>query len=89
MEEAITNSATERVFEYGALKTVTPFAVAASRSTWFVPMQKHPIACNFSAEFNTSEVILDFERIPNKWTFFISFISCSLLSAPGICFIEI
>jgi hypothetical protein len=42
-------TATDLVFEYGALKTTTPFFVAAFKSTWFTPIQKQPIACNFLA----------------------------------------
>ena len=42
MTSAITSSATLRVLLNGALKTGTPRAAAASRSTWFVPMQKAP-----------------------------------------------
>ena len=39
---AITSSATLRVLENGALKTGMPRSRAHSRSTWLVPMQKHP-----------------------------------------------
>ena len=44
MMSAIASSTTERVFEYGALKTATPARAAASRSIWLVPMQKAPTA---------------------------------------------
>ncbi|MNG22080.1 hypothetical protein D3C84_1065280 [compost metagenome] len=46
---ASTSSATERVLEYGALNTAMPRSRAASRSTWLVPMQKHPTATSFFA----------------------------------------
>jgi hypothetical protein len=39
---ARTSSATLRVLEKGALKTGMPRLRAHSRSTWLVPMQKHP-----------------------------------------------
>ena len=45
----ITNSATERVFEKGALKTGMPRFCAAFKSTWLVPIQKQPIATNLLA----------------------------------------
>src|SRR5665213_3440407 len=66
IEDAITSSATDLVFEYGALKTVMPFLVAEAISTWLVPIQKQPIACSFVALFNTSSVIFDFDLIPNR-----------------------
>ncbi len=43
----ITNSATERVLENGALNTGIPRFAAAFRSTWLVPMQKQPTATSF------------------------------------------
>jgi hypothetical protein len=39
------------VFEYGALNTGTPLSIAASRSTWLVPMQKRPTAASFLPGF--------------------------------------
>src|SRR5687767_1562189 len=77
MEAATTNSATERVLEYGALNTATPFWVACARFTWLVPIQKQPIACNFSAAFKTDEVICVFDRIPTRWASFILRINSS------------
>src|SRR3546814_5432151 len=54
---ANTSSATERVFEYGALNTGVPWDIALSRSTWFVPMQKHPTARRSGrSEEHTSEL---------------------------------
>ena len=38
----MTSSATLRVLLNGALNTGTPRWLAASRSTWLVPMQKQP-----------------------------------------------
>ena len=50
MMSPITSSTTERVFEYGALKTAMPFLPAYSRSTWLVPMQKQPTAVSVLAQ---------------------------------------
>lgn len=46
----MTSSATERELEKGELNTAIPALPAARRSTWFVPMQKHPItrSCHVS-----------------------------------------
>jgi len=38
IHSAITSSATERVFENGALKTGIPCSFAEFKSTWFVPI---------------------------------------------------
>ena len=43
MISPMTSSTTLRVLEYGALNVAMPRSAAASRSTWFVPMQKHPM----------------------------------------------
>jgi hypothetical protein len=67
-ERPTTSSATERVFEYGALKTATPDEVAALRSTWLTPMQKQPTARSLSAEARTLSVTRVFERMPRRWT---------------------
>ena len=68
----ITSSATLRVFECGALKTGTPRAAAASRSTWFVPMQKHPIAISRRVASSASAVTCVRLRMPTM---------CALASA--------
>jgi hypothetical protein len=47
MISAITSSATERVFEKGALNTGIPNCFADCKSTWLVPMLKHPTANSF------------------------------------------
>ena len=65
---ASTSSATDRVFENGALNTGMPRIMAASRSIWLVPMQKAPTAINRGAAATTSEVIRVRERMPTKWT---------------------
>ena len=65
-EIPITSSATLLVLLYGALKTTTPFLEAALISTWFTPIQKHPMACNFFAAAKTFGVICVFDRIPIK-----------------------
>ena len=77
------SSATERVFEKGALKTGMPRIVAASRSTWFVPMQKAPIAMSFRAAAISSAVSRVFERMPTKCTSAIASASSSPASAFG------
>ena len=59
----ITSSTTERVFEYGALKTAMPFLPAYSRSTWLVPMQKQPTAVSVGRASMTLRVTLVLERI--------------------------
>ena len=46
MISEMTSSATEREFEKGELNTAMPALPAASKSTWLVPMQKHPITSN-------------------------------------------
>ena len=61
-----TNSATERVFEKGALNTGIPKDCAALISTWFVPIQKQPIATNFLAWLSTFSLRFVRERMPIK-----------------------
>ena len=68
MISASTSSATERVFEKGALNTGMPRIMAASRSIWLVPMQKAPIAISFGAAAMASAVRRVRERMPTKWT---------------------
>jgi len=74
---ASTSSATLRVFENGALKTGTPFCCAALRSTWFVPMQKHPTPTSRAASSNTAAVSCVAERMP---------INAAFLTAASSCF---
>lgn len=66
MISASTSSATLRVFEKGALKTGIPRSWAASRSTWFVPIQKHPIPVSREAFPMTSRVNCVALRMPIK-----------------------
>ena len=54
MISPITSSTTLRVLEYGALNTAIPRSAAATRSTWLVPMQKHPIASRSGAPSSTA-----------------------------------
>ncbi len=68
MISARISSATERVFENGALNTGMPRIMAASRSTWLVPMQKAPTAISRRAAAIDSAVTRVRERIPRKWT---------------------
>ena len=72
-----TSSATERVLEYGALKTGMPKRFAAFKSTWFVPMQKHPTAISFFADSSTSAVNFVRERMPTMCVSASSFFNCS------------
>ena len=67
MISASTSSATLRVFENGALKTGMPRSCAASRSTWLVPMQKHPMPVSRGAFSITRAVNFVAERIPIKY----------------------
>lgn len=50
MISLMTSSATERELAKGELKTAIPALAAASRSTWFVPIQKHPIVKSYRRE---------------------------------------
>jgi DNA-binding MarR family transcriptional regulator len=77
MISAIASSTTLRVFENGALKTLTPCSDAASKSIWFVPMQNAPIATRLSAASSTRAVTLVFDRMPSSDTPAISAISSS------------
>ena len=61
-------SATLRVLLNGALKTGTPWRLAADSSTWLVPMQKQPMVRSLSAptsELARTWVLL---RMPSTWT---------------------
>ena len=78
---ARTSSATERVFENGALKTGMPFRMAASRSIWLVPMQKAPMERSLGAAAITSSVSRVRDRMPTKWTSWIASLSSSPASA--------
>ena len=86
IEAPITSSATLRVLLYGALKTATPLRVAAFRSTWFTPMQKQPMACNFSAASSTFLLICVLLRMPSRCTSFTAAMSSCSLRAPFIFF---
>ena len=61
---AMTSSATLRELLKGELKTAIPLSAAYWRSTWFVPMQKHPTTIKFRASFNTRAESFVFDRIP-------------------------
>ena len=64
----ITSSATLRVLEKGALKTGMARLRVASRSTWLVPMQKHPTVISRSAIARASPRSWVRERMPSMWT---------------------
>ena len=64
MISAMASSTTERVLEYGALNTATPWSVAASRSIWLVPMQKAPMALSRVADSRTLRVTYVRDRMP-------------------------
>ena len=68
MISPMTSSTTLRVLECGALKTATLCAVAAGRSTWFVPMQKQPTASRSGAPAKTRSVRWVLDRIPSRET---------------------
>lgn len=68
MISPITNSATERELENGELNTTIPFFAACTRSTWLVPIQKHPMTSKFFAASRTLAVSLVFDLIPMAWT---------------------
>ena len=68
MISAIVSSATLRVFENGALNTGMPMTRAASRSTWFVPTEKQPIAINERTPSIASTVSCVRERMPSMLT---------------------
>ena len=81
MISAMASSTTLRVFENGALKTMTPCSEAAARSIWLVPMQNAPIATRLSAASSTRAVTFVFDRMPSRATPAISAISSSSDSA--------
>lgn len=64
MISAMTSSATLRELLNGELKTAIPLSAAYWRSTWFVPIQKHPTTIKFRASFNTRADSFVFDRIP-------------------------
>jgi hypothetical protein len=64
MISAMTNSATLLEFAKGELKTAIPCLAAYSRSTWLVPMQKHPTTIKFFASRRTLSVSFVFDLIP-------------------------
>ena len=68
MISAMASSTTERVLEKGALKTAMPWAAAAARSIWLVPMQKAPIAVRCGLASMTRWVTTVFERMPSRST---------------------
>jgi len=68
MISATASSTTLRVLEKGALKTGTPAAAAADRSTWSVPMQKAPIAINRGAALTAAALTDVLDRIPSRCT---------------------
>lgn len=68
MISPMTSSATLRELANGELKTAMPWRAAYSRSTWFVPMQKHPMTSRFLASRSTFSVSFVFERMPMTWT---------------------
>jgi len=49
MISEMTSSATDRELEKGELKTEIPFLAAWVRSTWLVPIQKHPMTTNWKS----------------------------------------
>ena len=81
MISARISSATERVFENGALKTGMPRIIAASRSTWFVPMQNAPMAISLRALAIASAPSFVPERMPTKCTSAMAAASSSPASA--------
>jgi len=64
MISPITSSATLLEFANGELKTAMPCLAAYSRSTWLVPIQKHPTTIRFLASRSTLSLSLVFDRIP-------------------------
>ncbi|MNT75014.1 hypothetical protein D3C72_2138740 [compost metagenome] len=67
MASPSTSSATERVFEKGALNTGTPRCMAVSRSTWLVPMQKQPTTRRSGLPDSRLASRWVRERIPATW----------------------
>lgn len=64
MISEMTSSATERELLKGELKTAIPCCAAYCRSTWLVPIQKHPTTIRFFASLSTRAVSLVLDRIP-------------------------
>ena len=83
MISASTSSTTLRVLENGALNTATPRSAASPRSTWLVPMQKHPTASRSLPASSTLRVIVVLERIPSRDTPCRTSDSSCSLSDPG------
>jgi hypothetical protein len=54
-----------------------PRRAAAARSTWFVPMQKQPMAVSFGAASSISAVSSVRDLIPRKWMSFRAALSAS------------
>jgi hypothetical protein len=75
-------SATERVFENGALNTGTPRVFASRSATWLVPMQKQPTASRRRASASAAGVTRVFDRMPSTCTSLIFSTSSLSLSAP-------
>ena len=68
MISLMTSSATLRELLNGLLNTAIPRFAAYSKSTWLVPMQKHPMQTKFEACLSTFAVNLVLERMPMHWT---------------------
>ncbi len=81
----MTNSATLRVLENGALNTGTPSVSAVRRSTWFVPMQKAPTAMSFGAAASTSAVSCVRDRMPTTCASAMASLSACPSSARACC----
>src|SRR5882757_505158 len=79
-----TSSTTLRVLENGALNTAIPRSAASTRSTWLVPMQKHPTARRSLPASSTRDVILVLDRIPSSDTPGSRSTSSSSLSEPVV-----
>ena len=65
---ATASSTTERVLEYGALKTAVPAAVAVARSIWLVPMQNAPTATQVGRGVEHGARTSVLERMPSSET---------------------
>src|SRR4051812_17174687 len=61
------SSATERVFENGALNAGTPRRLAGPSAIWLVPMQNAPTAIMRLASASTAAVTWVLLRIPSTW----------------------
>src|SRR3954468_2300389 len=62
------SSATERVFENGALNAGTPRRLAGASAIWLVPMQNAPTVSMRLASASTAGVTWVLLRIPSTWT---------------------